>query len=454
MKPLIELFVEKLVPGGLGLARAGGEVVLVPGALPGETVLVELGENVRGARRGRVVSVPSPSPWRAEPDCPWADRCGGCDFLHARPEAAHGLKSRAALDDLAAGLGLEIELVESPRRERYRSRATLHLGRREDASAGAWAVGFHDARRRVVEFDRCLLLAPELEAMLPPLRAWAADLPAEAGPAEIGVMKDAAGPGRAIHFSPPPPPGGPGRRPAPARLSSALVKALERLPAALADHGQPEISVWFRSSAREASRRAAPGGPDRLAAAVWPRWGLTLNAAPGGFTQVNPAVNMLMVEKILELAAPLTSVKSNPTALDLYSGLGNIALPLLKSGFLVTAVEQSPDGAAAARANGRGLAGFTVIQGASEKAAADLARQGRTFDLAVLDPPRAGARDLAPALAALKPRLIIYLACHPAVLPRDLPALASLGYRARRLIALDMFPRTSHLESLVLLSNS
>ena len=209
----------------------------------------------------------------------------------------------------------------------------------------------------------------------------------------------------------------------------------------------PDTALFARPTRSAPPRRLGPAGPDRLVTAAWPRWNLALTAEPGGFSQVNPALNILMVEKILALAAPLAPGR----ALDLYAGLGNLSLPLLFSGWEVTAVEESQAGAAAARRNGQGRAGFTVIRGRCLPAAAELARRGRTFDLVVLDPPRAGARDLAPLVAALKPRLTLYLACHPAVLHRDLPAFASLGLALQGLLALDMFPRTSRLEALAVL---
>ena len=447
---LMKLDIEKLASGGLGLARHDGEVLLLPGALPGEEVLAEPGGMVRGVRRARVREVISASPFRVEPDCPLARRCGGCDFRHVHPAEALRLKSEAALGELAEKAGINIELIESPLTNHYRNRATVHLDRRDD---NAYGVGFYDSGRRLVEFEECLLLAPELNGLIEPLRRWASALPAECSGAEIGLLKGEADSGLAVHFSPlpMPRPAGRGRRTDTPSLAPALLKALADLPPLLADHGLTEVVVFARSGGRGRPRKISTGGPQRLPVAVWPEFDLTLCADPGGFTQVNPAVNRLMVKKILELAAPLASGKA-PAALDLYSGLGNIALPLLKSGFTVTAVEESPDGTAAARENGRGLSGLTVITGRSETTVDQLVRQGRRFDLAVLDPPRSGARDLAPALAALSPKMIIYVACHPAVLGRDLPAFASLGYDLLNLVALDMFPRTSHLEALAVLT--
>ncbi|MDR0881460.1 MAG: hypothetical protein LBP55_02790 [Candidatus Adiutrix sp.] len=426
MKPFVELEVEKLIPGGLGLARRQGEAILLAGVLPGEKALVELEGRVRGARRGRVERILEPAPLRITPDCPLYGRCGGCDFIHIDPAAAHRLKSEAALGDLAGRAGVALELVESPRRERYRARATLHLGRDE---RGRPAVGFHDHGRRVVEAEDCRLLAPELLPLVTRLRAWAAELPPAAAGAEISLARGEDG-GLMVSLSPAP---------------GLPWAALEQLPDLLAGLA-PNPAILARPRANSPLWRLS--GPARLTAAVWPEWSLTLRAAPGGFTQINPAVNYLMVRQILALGGP---ARPGDQALDLYSGLGNIALPLLKSGWAVTAVEESAVGAAAARENGRRLAALTLSRGRSEKVGAGLVKNGRTFGLVVLDPPRAGAPNLAPALAALRPRRIIYLACHPAVLHRDLPALASLGYGLTRLLALDMFPRTSHLEALALL---
>ncbi|MDR1046002.1 MAG: hypothetical protein LBP33_12990 [Candidatus Adiutrix sp.] len=436
-----ELSVEKLLPGGPGLARLNGEAILLPEVLPGERVLAEIGQRRGGVRRGRVLEILSASPWRVEPDCPHFGHCGGCDFLHVAPRAALALKSEAALGDLAAAWGLSPELVESPLRTNYRSRAVLHLGPGAD---GRRAIGFYDRQRSVVDFAECRLLSPELMKALPPLKEWAAKAPPGAPEIEINLMMGADARGLMIILSPAPARGRDKRsagRTTEAPDPAGLISNLEKLAVA-------DLAVFWRPSERVQPKRLSSGGPRRLTAAVWPCWGLTLRSAPGGFSQVNPPVNMAMVEKALALAAPLAP----GPALDLYSGLGNFALPLLKSGFRVTAVEEAPEGAAAARENGRGLSGFRLIQGRSGEVAAGLAKKGERFKLLLLDPPRAGARDLAPTLAALNPERIIYVACHPAVLGRDIPAFISLGYRPDRLLALDMFPRTSHLEALVSLA--
>lgn len=439
MKSFIKLFVEKLVSGGLGLARIEGRVVLLPGVLPGELVLGELTPPQAGVHRARVVEVLEPSVWRREPDCPLAGTCGGCDFLQVAPEAALGFKSQAALGDLAEKYGLPVELVQSPEVTRYRHRVVFHLGLQKNGTLG---VGFYSKKRELVEPHDCRLLAPALLTPWPVLRAWAANLRPEAGGLELGLTLDLLT--QEVAASLAPSPSAPGSKRISAKTLAGLQKSLD----------DALIRAGFNPPVL---------GP---VVAFWPQWDLTLRGRVGGFSQVNPGLNQLLVEKILAWAAALydplgenrdkgkqgkKTGSGKNKALDLYSGLGNIALPLVKSGFGVTAVEKSPLAVAAARTNGRGLPGFTLRAEGVEKAVAELAQRGAKFDLVVLDPPRAGALGLAPAVAAVAPELIMYVACHPAVLYRDLPAFQCLGYGLRSLTAFDMFPRTSHLEVVAVL---
>ncbi|UQZ89296.1 hypothetical protein C4J81_08850 [Deltaproteobacteria bacterium Smac51] len=440
----VELNVEKLISGGLGLARLNGEAILIPGALPGETLAASLHAPAKGVRRGRILEIAAPSPFRIQPDCPLAGRCGGCDFIHVQPETALKLKSEAALSDMAEAWGLEISLVDSPEQAHYRTRATLHLGLGGDGKPG---LGFYDDKRGLVEFDDCRLINRQLVSLAGLLRRWALTLPVEAATgAEFSLTLGSERSGAFIAVSPPPPAaGGRGRRTETPKLPPALLKSLEGLPGFLAKETPLPVGCFARPAFRGPLRPLAKSDPARLPVTVWPELNLTLTAGPGEFTQVNPSVNKLMVGRILELAAPLAPGR----ALDLYSGHGNIALPLARSGFRVTAVEDSPEGARSARLNGNGL--MEILHDRSEKAVEQLSRKGEKFDLIVLDPPRAGARDLAPALAAMNPDMIIYVACHPAVLARDVPAFVSLGYRPGHLAALNMFPRTSHLETILAL---
>jgi 23S rRNA (uracil1939-C5)-methyltransferase len=166
----------------------------------------------------------------------------------------------------------------------------------------------------------------------------------------------------------------------------------------------------------------------------------------GTFTQVNPEANRILVQTVLELAQPL----EGRSVLDLYSGAGNLSLPLAEAGARVTAVEQSAGAAAdaAAAAERRGLDAYRVLNERAESAARALSANGESFDLVVLDPPRSGARELMEPILALRPQSIVYVSCDPATLARDLAEL-SRGYRVDRVQPIDMFPQTYHVETVV-----
>lgn len=439
-----ELKVEKLAPGCMGLARLNGEVLFLPESLPDETVRVELLERKKGVRTARILEVISPSPWRVSPDCPFAKDCGGCDFIHVHPDKALQLKSDAALGELADGYKLPIELVASPLSNHYRSRATLHLGLNQQ---GLMSAGFYNSKRQLVEFSSCGLLRPELNQLSGSLKSWAAALPRAAAGLEAAVIAGLSPDELAVVFSPAPPKkeSDPSRHKKPAaKLPECLWPELNRLARL-----EPGLIIAARPFFGAPPKAVYPSRLPSVTVADWPDWNIKLKAAPGGFTQVNHFINRLMVEKIRDAALPL--LKPGGRALDLYAGLGNISLPLHQAGFTVSMVEQAPESLKLARENSKGLPGFNIIGEPTEKALKHLRQKGEKFDLVVLDPPRSGAKDLAVDLAALSPAMIIYIACHPSVLSRDLPAFISLGYKLETLTSFDMFPRTSHLEAMAVL---
>jgi 23S rRNA (uracil1939-C5)-methyltransferase len=177
---------------------------------------------------------------------------------------------------------------------------------------------------------------------------------------------------------------------------------------------------------------------------------LNLIAFPGLFCQINFAVNRLLIRSVLAAAGP----GQGRPALDLYAGSGNFSLPLAQAGWQVLALE----GAAGSVQAGKYLAGLNRLSRALEflhedagHALTRLAAQGLRFDLVMLDPPRAGAKGLMPALAALKPEEVIYVSCHPAALARDAAALGQAGYEPVSLEVFDMFPQTGQVEVMLIL---
>jgi 23S rRNA (uracil1939-C5)-methyltransferase len=179
---------------------------------------------------------------------------------------------------------------------------------------------------------------------------------------------------------------------------------------------------------------------------VRPETDLSLSVRIGTFTQVNPEANRRLVELVLDLAEPRTG----QNILDLYAGAGNFSLPLARRGALVRAVEHDRRAIEDGRENAQrlGLAGCRFDHGHVAQAVADLAGSREHFALAILDPPRSGAADALDALMRLAPDRVIYISCDPTTLARDLGRLSS-RYRVGCVQALDMFPHTYHVETVV-----
>ena len=170
---------------------------------------------------------------------------------------------------------------------------------------------------------------------------------------------------------------------------------------------------------------------------------LKIRADGDSFSQVNPFQNRNLMQKVVEWA----NLTGNERVLDLYCGSGNLSLPLAQRAREVWGIDSDARGIASARENaaGNGLDNCRFISASTNPGLKRMRQETGEVEVAVLDPPRAGARDIA-ASVALKPRKILYVSCEPPTMARDLAMLGSLGYRPIRLQALDMFPHTYHVE--------
>jgi 23S rRNA (uracil1939-C5)-methyltransferase len=172
--------------------------------------------------------------------------------------------------------------------------------------------------------------------------------------------------------------------------------------------------------------------------------GVELWAPPSAFTQVNWAVNVELVRSVVARATSLGLRRF----FDLYCGAGNFALPLLRAGLSGVAIDQSADAVDAARraARAQQLDQGLFQSGDVLELLGALGARGERCELAVLDPPRAGARAIAPLVAALAPRACALCACDPATAARDIATLEKAGYRLTSIEGFDMFPQTHHVE--------
>lgn len=423
---IIRLKVEDLAGGGRGLAHASdGRVVFVAGALSGEEVSARLLRVKKDYMEAEVTEVHQASLQRVEPPCPVYGRCGGCQMQHLDYEAQVVAKAtwvERALSRL--GPLPKVEALASPRAWSYRHRVRLAVSRGR--------LGFYGAAsNRLVPVENCPVAAKAVNRVLPGLAQGLGQIKSD----HIAWLEVLAEEDRAF-------------------VTMGL------------DSGRPLSNRWravlrrlARTAGAEATRlswgdRLEPWehGPE-TGVAYYKEDGLELMAFPGLFVQANFEANRRLISLVMEQAAQMPAGE----ALDLYAGSGNFGLPLARAGRRVVAVEASPaaDQAAAWQVERAGLESrVELVQAEAARATVELAGQGRSFELAVLDPPRAGAREVMPALVSLGPKRVIYISCHPAALARDAAVLVEAGYSISQAWAVDMFPQTGHTEAVLVLDRA
>ncbi len=397
--------------------REGQKVLFVRGAAPYEEVEVVVREERERFAFADLARVLRPSPARRPAPCPYLPRCGGCPWQHLDYPAQLESKRHLVAEQLRRIGGLSIAVaapLPSPRQFGYRRRIKLRVV--------AGTVGFHAAASHdLVPVAHCLLAEPEVDAALPALDQLVAAL------ASLVRRLEIIG-------------GAPGGR----------VVVAGEIEGALATGDVAHAAAWL--AAHDAIAGLTLRG--RGWARTWGEVGVGVSADDGapllvrapGFTQVNAAVNRLLVDAVVQLAGPRPDLR----VLDLYAGAGNLSLPLRRRGAHVTAVEQDRAAAHDARANAAAEPGppLRVVADRCESALRRLVAAGERFDVVVLDPPRGGAAACVPALLALRAPKLVYVSCDPATLARDLRALAA-AYRVDVVQPLDMFPHTYHVETVV-----
>ncbi|HEU4584018.1 MAG TPA: RsmD family RNA methyltransferase [Polyangiaceae bacterium] len=408
-----ELRVEKLIAEGNALGHlADGRVVILQGVVPGDRVILEQVSEHKGLVRVQAYRLIERSALRIEPHCPVFGACGGCDWMMLSPEQqrAHKLSvlrevlQRTAKLDLSARA---IPLTAGPSSQGYRRRVRLQVvdGR----------IGFYErASHALVEPERCAVCSPALNSALTELRQLTRSQPRTLAGARSIELREACGGTLSLFVEPEPG----ARAPALGALRGRFSTALGLTEAA-------DPALWQRFELTEQTYLLAP---------------------PGCFTQVNWEVNRELIARVLAGAR----ARAVSSFLDAHAGAGNFALPLLAQGLSGVAVEYNAQAVSAAREAARlqqlPCEGFRV--GDCARVALELAREGRRFDLVLLDPPRAGVKEGLRDLAALCSGWLAICSCNPVTLARDLRTLIDLGFELTELQAFDMFPETHHLECL------
>lgn len=428
---------------GAGVCRINGRAVFVPRALPGETWRVRIVKVTKTAVYGRGEERLTTSPERVEPDCPNFGRCGGCNLMHMSYAAELQMKFDRVNDALRRIGGTEVRaerILGSERVEGYRNKAIYAVGEGENGPvAGFYRTGSHD----IIPAPNCLLQSDEASKCAGAVVDWMRKYGVSAWNGRSGTVRHVytrrARDGAALCCVVT------GRRLSPSLVRS-LTEALRSACPALTGvvecvnrtEGNTVLSGDFRTLWGSGTLR------DRLC-------GFEFELAPQAFYQINPPQAERLYAQALEYALP----EHGGTVLDLYCGAGTISLCLSQRAERVIGAEIVPEAVENARANAarNGVTNAEFICADAGEAANELKSRGITPDAIVVDPPRKGMDAPAlEAIASMQPERLVYVSCDPATLSRDISRLRPLGYTPTSALAVDMFPRTAHVETVVLLS--
>lgn len=421
--------IESLDHEARGIARQEGKAIFVDGALPGEMVEYASFRRKPKFEMAQLVKVLKASNARVPPHCPHYGVCGGCAMQHLEPSAQVAAKQRVLEDSLWHIGRQRPETILPPIHAMpwaYRHRA--RLGVRKLPSKGGVIIGFHELRSSyIADLRSCAILPPHVSALIEPLRTLIDGLSMGDRLPQIELAVGESCTALVL------------------RILAPLTKADEQNLRDFADrHG---IVFYLQPKGPDSAYRFYPLPGPELAYKL-PEFGVSLEFRPTDFTQVNHAVNRVLVRRALRLLDP----QPGERIADMFCGLGNFTLPIARSGAKVLGVEGSPAlvqrGRKSARANGLEHQIEFGVANLFECSSESLARLGH-FDKMLIDPPREGALELVKALGDDAPARIVYVSCNPATLARDAAVLVSLkAYRFVAAGAVNMFPHTAHVESI------
>ena len=423
--------VDSLNHEGEGVVR-GGKTAFVSGALPGESVSFVRRRHHRQHDEAELIAVLEPAAERVAPRCRHFGVCGGCTLQHLDSAAQLAIKEQQLRDNLTrvgrVSPGEWLAPLEGPQWQ-YRRRA--RLGARFVRARERSMVGFRERySSRVAELERCEVLAPPVDALITPLSALLTELSIRERVPQVEV--------------------------AIAEGAVVLVLRVLETPSA-ADHDrllefERAHGVRLFLQPGGLSTVSPLSGPAPVLEYTLPDFEVRLRFEPNDFIQINAPLNRALVGRVVELL----QLDDQSRVLDLYCGLGNFTLPMARRAAHVVGVEGEAALVARARdnaaLNGITNADFFAANLATEELGKSSWAQQR-FTHALLDPPRVGAREILPLLAGASLKRLLYVSCHPGSLARDLGVLVNeLGFELLAAGVADMFPQTSHVESLAVLA--
>ena len=442
-----EIQIDRLGTSGEGVGRYDNFTVFVPNALPGETVSVLIEEVKNSYARGCIKQILHESVDRVAPLCELYEECGGCQLQHLSYEAQLRTKCAQVADALIhIGKLSQIPVMETLRAEEpwnYRNKMQFPIGRNSGKIViGCFAQGSH----RIINTENCHIQRAENNDLANAAREIAEQL-------HIPVYNEDTHKGVLRHIV--------GRVGRSNDLMAVIVTATKQLPRAkdfvrMMRERLPNL-VSVHQNIQTYRNNVIMGRDTQL---LWGRptiidslGRLNFHISPRSFFQVNTR----QAERLYEQALSYADLHGTETVIDAYCGTGTITLFLAQKARKVYGIEIVQPAILDARKNARDnhIKNAEFIVGDATSVMPALYEQGIRPDVVVVDPPRAGCTEnVLRTFANMKPQRIVYVSCNPATLARDLAILKGLGYITKKVQPVDLFPQTSHVETVVLLSQT
>ena len=424
--------IEKLSNDGRGIARIDGKITFIESALSNELVSFEYLRQKRDFDEGRLLSVIEASESRVEPKCPHYLVCGGCSLQHLDGAAQILEKQSWLIENLERNGGIKPDLILAPlvgELWNYRSKARLSV--RYVMKKEKTLIGFREKinPRYITEIEECPVLHKRVDKEIVNLRNM---LDSFNAPMSIAQIEVAAGDDDvALIF----------------RNLSPLSKHDEDK---LKEFGKAaNFRIFLQPGGVDSVNLLYPEDDNNFLTYSLPNYNIKMQFHPTDFTQVNLSLNRLMVEQALKLL----DLSANDVVLDLFCGLGNFSLPIAKNCKKVIGVEGSEEMVLRAQMNAssNGLTNTEFFSGNLDDKNSLLNYANLGITKILLDPPRTGALEIIKQIGEIKPEVIVYVSCNQATFARDADLLVNThGYKLEVVGVMDMFPHTSHSESIAL----
>lgn len=442
---VIEIDIDDMSHEGQGVGKVDGFTVFVEGALKDERVLARIDDVAKRYSRGHVEKILIPSNNRVVPQCPYAERCGGCMLQHLSYNAQLDFKTQKVKDSLKRIGHIDAQVYDTIGMKDpygYRNKAQFPVGDK----GGRAVIGFFEKGSHiVVPSERCLIQHEASDIVANTVKKWVEQY-------NISIYNEISGQGTLRHI---------------VTKVGFKTKQLMVILVVNADH------ILYTDELIQMLKSAVPGLTSLILNTNTKKTNVILGQknkvlygtfyitdyigniefrlSPLSFFQVNPVQVEVLYSKALEFA----ELKGHEIVIDAYCGIGTISLFLAKNAKKVYGIEVISQAIQDARLNARlnGIENVGFIEGAAEDVMCEFVKQGIKPDVIVMDPPRRGCDEkLLDAAVTMKPKRMVYVSCNPATLARDLRFLEDRGYKTQKVQPIDMFPHTYHVECVTLMS--